>query len=86
MADVPYKFVEERIKMHGAEASYVGNLLKDEDIPSGSKQETDVKWTALSLYFGGADTVSLFPCIFYLYIPSRTDHATRPFQRFPRST
>lgn len=66
MADVPYKFVQERIKMHSSEASYVGNILKDEDIPSGSKQETDVKWTALSLYFGGADTVSLFPlCLLF---------------------
>lgn len=63
MADVPFRFVQEQTNAHSAEAeaSYVGNLLKDKDIPPGSKQETDVKWSALSLYFGGADTVSLSP-------------------------
>lgn len=61
MADVPFRFVQEQTDAHSleAEASYVGNLLKDNDIPSGSQQETDVKWSALSLYFGGADTVRL---------------------------
>jgi hypothetical protein len=42
------------------EPSYLANLFKVEGYPvSGSEEELVAKWTAASLYTGGADTVGL---------------------------
>jgi hypothetical protein len=40
-------------------SSYLFNLLQDEGIVSGSAEEVNVKWSAGSLYGGGADTVRI---------------------------
>ncbi|OJJ00341.1 hypothetical protein ASPVEDRAFT_39786 [Aspergillus versicolor CBS 583.65] len=84
MADVPYKFVQERINAQSAETSYVANLLKENDIPSGSTQETDVKWTALSLYFGGADTSVSTISSFYLAMALYPDVQQRAQEEIDR--
>jgi hypothetical protein len=44
-------------------SSYLFNLLRDEGIAPGSAEEVNVKWSAGSLYGGGADTVRIAkPC------------------------
>ncbi|KAL3450266.1 putative cytochrome P450 oxidoreductase OrdA-like protein [Aspergillus insuetus] len=57
LADVPFKFVKKRMEEPGFEtSSYLFNLLRDEGITPGSAEEVNVKWSAGSLYGGGADT------------------------------
>ncbi|BCS17694.1 cytochrome P450 [Aspergillus puulaauensis] len=86
MADVPFRFVQEQTNSHSveAEASYVGNLLQDRDIPSGSEQETDVKWSALSLYFGGADTTVSTISSFYMAMALYPDVRKRAQEEIDR--
>ncbi|KAL4923087.1 cytochrome P450 [Aspergillus undulatus] len=84
MADVPFRFVQEQINVHSVQGSYVANLLKDRDIPSGSKEETDVKWTAVSLYFGGADTTVSTISSFYLAMALYPDVQKRAQEEIDR--
>ncbi|KAJ5628173.1 hypothetical protein N7490_010401 [Penicillium lividum] len=56
-ADIPYAFVQQRMKSDQFEPSYLSNLFKADGYPAaGSEEETVAKWTAASLYTGGADT------------------------------
>ena len=58
-ADIPYEFVQTGMKAVNFRSSYLSNLFKAEGYPAaGSEEETVAKWTAASLYTGGADTVS----------------------------
>ncbi|KAJ0421554.1 putative cytochrome P450 oxidoreductase OrdA-like protein [Aspergillus carlsbadensis] len=57
LADVPFEFVRQRMSEPGLETpSYLSNLLRDKGITPGSAEEVNVKWSAASLYGGGADT------------------------------
>jgi hypothetical protein len=57
-ADIPYEFVQESMKAGNFKSSYLSNLFKVEGYPTaGSEEEIVAKWTAASLYTGGADTV-----------------------------
>ncbi|KAL2819386.1 cytochrome P450 [Aspergillus granulosus] len=58
LVELPFCFVKKQIKAGSAETSYVSSLLGDKanTITPGSKEETDIKWSAVSLYFGGSDT------------------------------
>ncbi|KAL4994465.1 cytochrome P450 [Aspergillus recurvatus] len=65
LADLPFGFVKQQIKSGIAGVSYLSNLLEAKDIPSGSQEETDIKWSAVSLYFGGSDsTISTITSFF----------------------
>ncbi|KAL5046488.1 hypothetical protein BDW71DRAFT_181799 [Aspergillus fruticulosus] len=65
LADLPLGFVKQQIKAGIAEESYLSNLLEDKAIPCGSQEETDIKWSAVSLYFGGSDsTISAIASFF----------------------
>jgi hypothetical protein len=58
VADKPYDFVQRRMEAGKHEPSYLANLFKTDGYPtSGSEEELVAKWTAASLYTGGADTV-----------------------------
>lgn len=60
-ADIPYEFVQERMKAGNFEPSYLSNLFKADGYPAaGTEEELVAKWTAASLYAGGADTVCDF--------------------------
>jgi len=57
MADVPYKFVKEQMAAGTAVSSYTANLLEGDEINNiAPETEYNIKWSAASLYSGGADT------------------------------
>ncbi|KAL1700731.1 cytochrome P450 [Schizophyllum commune] len=55
MADLPYDFVKSQIDLGTAEPSFTANLL-DARRNITPDEEFDLKWSAASLYSGGADT------------------------------
>jgi hypothetical protein len=62
VVDKPYAFVRQRMDNHmdsrKLQPSYLSNLFKASGYPLvGSEEEIIAKWTAGSLYTGGADTV-----------------------------
>lgn len=58
MVDKPYAFVKQRMEKDRFEPSYLSNLFKAAGYPQpGSEEEHVAKWTAGSLFAGGADTV-----------------------------
>lgn len=58
VVDKPYAFVRHQMDDGKFEPSYLSNLFKVAGYPSaGSEEEIVAKWTAGSLYTGGADTV-----------------------------
>ncbi|THU84110.1 cytochrome P450 [Dendrothele bispora CBS 962.96] len=54
MVDRPYQWVKSRVANGTAEISFVSNLL-NEGLGRG-EEEFEIKWSAASLYSGGADT------------------------------
>lgn len=61
VANKPYTFVQQRMRDGKYEPSYLSNLFKADGCPaSGTEEEIVAKWTAASLYTGGADTVCHF--------------------------
>ena len=57
MKDVPYEFVRQQLKQQKYVPSYVSRLLEHGRVEPGSEEEIVAKWSAQSLYGGGADTV-----------------------------
>jgi hypothetical protein len=55
--DVPYAFVKSQIKRGSFVPSFLSNLLQDNPVEPGTEDEDIIKWSAGSLYAGGADTV-----------------------------
>jgi hypothetical protein len=59
--DVPYAFVQGQIKRNADTVSFVSRLLldmKQKTKTHAPEEEHIIKWSALSLYAGGSDTVS----------------------------
>ncbi|GAB1201496.1 hypothetical protein APSETT445_000070 [Aspergillus pseudonomiae] len=56
MKDVPYEFVRQQLKQQKYVPSYVSRLLEHGRVEPGSEEEIVAKWSAQSLYGGGADT------------------------------
>ncbi|GLI79445.1 hypothetical protein PoHVEF18_007780 [Penicillium ochrochloron] len=57
VVDKPYAFVQRRMNSGKSQPSYLSNLFKASGYPPiGSEEEIIAKWTAGSLYTGGADT------------------------------
>jgi hypothetical protein len=56
-SDVPYEFVKQQMKNGSFVPSFLSNLLQSNPVENGTKEENIVKWSAGSLYAGGADTV-----------------------------
>jgi hypothetical protein len=59
LVEKPYRFVKQRMAEGKHRPSYLSKLLKDGDI--SNEEDHVAKWTAASLYSGGADTVSYNP-------------------------
>ncbi|KAL4798677.1 cytochrome P450 [Aspergillus venezuelensis] len=68
LADVPWAFVKRQMNSSSTyNPSYVSNLLDaNPGIRVGSPEETSIRWTAASLYGGGADTTVSTIATFYL--------------------
>ncbi|KAF7591621.1 hypothetical protein BBP40_001260 [Aspergillus hancockii] len=61
----PYNLVKQQMAQGNFHPSYLSNLLGSEDIEPGSEREYVIKWSAASMYAGGADTtVSTMSCFF----------------------
>jgi len=59
IADRPYAFVKSQMDSGKYKPSYLSNIFNTHGVPEpGSEREIVAKWTAASLYTGGADTVS----------------------------
>ncbi|GJE86541.1 cytochrome P450 [Phanerochaete sordida] len=54
MADVPHKFVKEQMANNAEIPNFTSELLRDEKMDD--EKEFNIKWSAASLYSGGADT------------------------------
>ncbi|KAI2787985.1 O-methylsterigmatocystin oxidoreductase [Penicillium oxalicum] len=64
LADVPYAFSKAQVKNGTSKPSYLASFFSAHGIPEpGTEAEAVAKWTAASLYAGGADTtVSSIEC------------------------
>jgi hypothetical protein len=72
IADRPYAFVKAQMESGKHKPSYLSNIFSTQGVPEpGSEKETIAKWTAASLYTGGADTVSSVKIL--LYQPSNAN-------------
>lgn len=56
-SDVPYAFVKDQIKRGTFVPSFLSNLLEENRVDPGTEDEEIIRWSAGSLYAGGADTV-----------------------------
>ncbi|KAJ3503676.1 hypothetical protein NLJ89_g8327 [Agrocybe chaxingu] len=56
MTNNPYEWVKEHMKNGTAEVSFVSRLLEAEGADLTPEREHEIKWSAASLYSGGADT------------------------------
>ena len=59
MTEKPYAFVKHRIAQGKDDNSFLARLLETGD--STPEEKLTNKWSAMSLYTAGADTVSAFP-------------------------
>jgi hypothetical protein len=57
VVEKPYAFVRQQMDNGKYEPSYLSDLFKTGYPPAQSEEELVAKWTAGSLYTGGADTV-----------------------------
>lgn len=73
-SDIPYAFVKEQMRTGRFVPSFLSNLLESSDLEPGSEEENTVKWSAGSLYAGGADTVRS-ACLVLI----RSDMHTMPY-------
>ncbi|KAE8386676.1 cytochrome P450 [Aspergillus alliaceus] len=61
----PYNFVKHQMAQGTHHPSCLSSILESEDIRPGSEKEYVTKWSAASIYAGGADTtVSTMSCFF----------------------
>ncbi|KAJ5339389.1 hypothetical protein N7452_006117 [Penicillium brevicompactum] len=65
-SDVPYEFVKQQMKRTGFFPSFLSNLLQSNPVEHGTEEENIVKWSAGSLYAGGADTTVSSIASFFL--------------------
>ncbi|KAK1141880.1 hypothetical protein N8T08_008393 [Aspergillus melleus] len=65
LRDLPYYFVKRQMEQKKDTPSFVSSSLNKEHVEPGSEDEMVLKWSAVSLYAGGADaTVSSIACFF----------------------
>jgi cytochrome P450 len=56
VVDIPYRYVKQRVSDQSNEDSYVSKLIEQNAQTLGPEEEHAIKWSAASLYAGGADT------------------------------
>lgn len=81
----PMGFVRKKMAEHDYEPSYVSEIYEKSGGEISQQQEQDLKWSAASLYAGGADTVS--PCrVLYTLVGLLTCRDNSPSVPWPRSS
>ncbi|KAJ5523658.1 hypothetical protein N7494_010308 [Penicillium frequentans] len=65
-SDVPYEFVRQQMDTSVCVPSFLSNLLQKCEVGPGSEEERIIKWSAGSLYAGGADTTVSAIASFFL--------------------
>ncbi|OQE16233.1 hypothetical protein PENFLA_c028G11077 [Penicillium flavigenum] len=65
-SDVPYAFTKQEISNGRFVPSFLSNLLRDNPVDPGTEEEDIIKWSAGSLYAGGADTTVSSIASFFL--------------------
>lgn len=65
--EIPFEFVKRRMAQGTNKPSYVSKLLAQNDGNLSAEDEHAVKWSAVSLYGGGADTVSRLSVVLMLF-------------------
>lgn len=63
LAETPMKFVRKQMEERHYEPSYVSELYEKAGEKMSAEDEHVLKWSAASLYTGGADTVSPDPAL-----------------------
>jgi cytochrome P450 len=56
MVEQPYQYVKQQMAAGTAEPSFTSHLLEDSPTITSTEREHEIKWSAASLYSGGADT------------------------------
>ncbi|KAF8961871.1 cytochrome P450 [Flammula alnicola] len=64
MAEGPHQFVKQQMALGTAEVSFTSRLLEAPNLTAA--EDHDIKWSAASLYSGGADTTVASICAFFL--------------------
>lgn len=59
LTEQPYAFVQQQIKNRTFQPSYVSKQLTQAAPDLSPEEETEIKWSAATLYGAGADTVSM---------------------------
>jgi len=67
-ADKPFEFVKRQIAQRTNKSSYVSKLFAQNDGNLSLEEEHSAKWSAVSLYGGGADTVSRLSVVLILLV------------------
>ncbi|KAB8249281.1 cytochrome P450 [Aspergillus flavus] len=62
----PYNFVKQQMSQGTHHPSYLSSILESEEIEPGSEKEYVTKWSAASIYAGGADTTVSTMASFFL--------------------
>src|SRR5262249_3477299 len=65
-ADKPFEFVKRQMAQRTNKPSYVSKLFAQNDGNLSLEEERSAKWSAVSLYGGGADTVSRLSVVLIL--------------------
>lgn len=65
-SDVPFAFVRQQMQSGCFVPSFLSNLLENDPVEPGSEDENILKWSAGSLYAGGADTTVSSLASFFL--------------------
>jgi hypothetical protein len=68
----PYNLVKQQMAQGSFQPSYLSKLLEAEDAEPGSEREFVIKWSAASMYAGGADTVRAMIRIHHISEPKLT--------------
>ncbi|PPR03045.1 hypothetical protein CVT24_012433 [Panaeolus cyanescens] len=67
MAEMPHQFVKKQMATGEAEPSYMSRLLSEaRDLELTAEQSYNIKWSAASMYGGGADTIVATNTSFFL--------------------
>lgn len=64
LAERPYALGKQRIGQGMSQISFISSLLENNDVKPGSEEDFVAKWSAASVYAGGADTVGTMLYLF----------------------
>ncbi|KAJ0417659.1 cytochrome P450 [Aspergillus carlsbadensis] len=88
LTDLPFRFAKDQIDAGSDTPSYVSSLFEEKAnsnaVTPGSRKDTDIKWSAVSLYFGGSDTTVSTITSFFLAMVLNPDVQRRAQEEINR--